>query len=172
MKKCKTCGELKEESDLASFRRCGKVYYRSQCRPCEAKRAVVRRQRPEAKARAHQRYLRRRASRARGEDPDKWILYDSRKSDRKRGRENDLDREFIATQIEKGCVYCGETSIRMTLDRIDNEKGHVRLNVVPACLRCNYVRGNMPHSAWLVVAKGMRAAREAGLFGGWTGRVR
>jgi len=60
----------------------------------------------------------------------------------------------------------------MTLDRIDNDKGHTQDNVVPACIRCNYARRSMPYEAWLVVAKGMREAREQGLFGDWTGRVR
>lgn len=60
----------------------------------------------------------------------------------------------------------------MTLDRIDNDKGHTQDNVVPACIRCNYVRKNMPYEAWIVVAEGMRKAREAGLFEGWSGRVR
>jgi hypothetical protein len=60
----------------------------------------------------------------------------------------------------------------MTLDRIDNDKGHTEDNVVPACIRCNYTRRSMPYEAWLVVAKGMREARERGLFGEWTGRAR
>jgi len=99
------------------------------------------------------------------------IKTDSRASDRKAGRDNDLTREFIAAEISKGCTYCGETEIRMTLDRINNDRGHTQDNVVPACIRCNYTRKNMPYEAWLVVAKGMREAREAGLFNGWTGRV-
>jgi len=55
----------------------------------------------------------------------------------------------------------------MTLDRKDNDVGHVKDNVVPACVRCNYTRGDMPFDAWLVVAAGMRQAREKGLFGDW-----
>jgi len=94
------------------------------------------------------------------------IHTDSRRSDRKNGRDNDLTKEFIAAEITKGCSYCGETEIRMTLDRIDNDKGHLQDNVVPACIRCNYTRKNMPYEAWLIVAKGMRKARKAGLFNG------
>jgi hypothetical protein len=100
------------------------------------------------------------------------IWEDTRRDDRKKGRENDLTKEFIAAEIAKGCSYCGESKIRMTLDRIDNSKGHTQNNVVPACIRCNYTRRAMPHQAWLVVAKGMREAREANLFGDWTGRCR
>jgi hypothetical protein len=60
----------------------------------------------------------------------------------------------------------------MTVDRVDNDLGHLQSNVVPACVRCNHVRGQMPYEAWLMVAPGMRAAREAGLFGGWDGDLR
>jgi len=59
----------------------------------------------------------------------------------------------------------------MTLDRIDDAKGHTADNVVPACIRCNYARRDMPYKAWLVVAKAMRKARALGLFGNWTGAV-
>lgn len=107
-----------------------------------------------------------------GEEVHRWIWSDSRRSDRKRGLENDLTKEFIEKQIEKGCSYCGETEIRITLDRIDNRVGHIISNVVSACIRCNYVRGNMPHSAWILVAQGMKVAREQNAFDGWTGRTR
>jgi len=79
--------------------------------------------------------------------------------------------EFIQNLISQGCIYCGETTLRMTLDRKDNDLAHVKTNVVPACIRCNYARGNMPYEAWLFLAPGMRAAREAGVFGDWVGRI-
>jgi hypothetical protein len=60
----------------------------------------------------------------------------------------------------------------MTLDRIDNKRGHSRANVVPACIRCNYARRDMPYAAWLCLAPGLRVALEQGLFGEWTGRCR
>jgi len=60
----------------------------------------------------------------------------------------------------------------MTLDRIDNLKGHSFDNVVPACIRCNYARRNMSYEAWLCLTEGMRRARELDLFKGWTGRTR
>lgn len=111
-------------------------------------------------------------SRTKAEDTWRWILEDSRRSDRCYGRQNNLSREFVESSIKNGCIYCGETQLRMTLDRIDNEKGHTRDNVVPSCIRCNYTRRDIPYEAWLVIAPGMRRAREAGLFGGWTGQVR
>lgn len=104
---------------------------------------------------------------------ERWILEDSRRDDRRRrGVENDLDIQFIRDAIKKGCSYCGERQLRMTLDRIDNGLPHTKANVVPACIRCNYTRKNMPYAAWLVIAPKMREARELGLFGTWTGRGR
>lgn len=73
--------------------------------------------------------------------------------------------------IQEPCVYCGEDQIRMTVDRIDNEVGHVKGNIVSACERCNYARRDMPYQAWQVVAKAMKEAREKGLFGSWTGGI-
>jgi len=99
------------------------------------------------------------------------ILCDARRADRKKGRANDLSLESVATLIQSPCAYCGDTTLRKTLDRIDNQLGHVLSNVVPACERCNYVRRDMPYAAWLVLAIAMRTARLRGLFGSWTGAV-
>ena len=99
------------------------------------------------------------------------ILSDSRKSDKKKNRQNDLDLEFIKVQIRNPCSYCGETKLRMTLDRVNNSIGHIKSNVVAACVRCNYTRRDMPHKAWLFLVDGMRKAREVGAFDNWTGSI-
>src|SRR5579862_8733161 len=98
-----------------------------------------------------------------GDNVARWIYKDSRQSDRKSGLENDLTKEFIEAAIAGGCTYCGETALRMTLDRIDNARGHTQDNVVAACIRCNYLRRSVPYAAWLVIAPAVRQAREQGL---------
>ncbi len=55
----------------------------------------------------------------------------------------------------------------MTLDRIDNGFGHTKSNVVPACYRCNLIRGSMPYNAWLNIVDAIRQTYELGLFGDW-----
>ncbi len=110
--------------------------------------------------------------RAEGIDVARFILRDARRADALRGRTCDLTKERIEALIAEGCRYCGETELRMTLDRVDNARGHTSENVVPACIRCNYARRDMPYEAWLCLAAGMRRARELGLFGGWTSRTR
>src|SRR6266545_1867868 len=118
---------------------------------------------------AHRERLRIKAKHRRRTDVAAAILEDARRDDRKRGRENDLWIAFVRAVISKPCAYCGETVLRKTLDRIDNALGHTRENVTVACERCNNVRRDMPYAAWLVVANGMREARETGAFEGWRG---
>lgn len=174
-KLCKACGDKKslEEFPFNSPAKSGKRYRRCYCRPCLSRIRQGHNTSPEARKRADDKKRRKQtAQRAANERTDHWIWQDSRKSDKKRGFDNDLTKEFIAEQIAKGCSYCGETELRMTLDRIDNEKGHTMGNTVPACIRCNYVRRNMPYEAWVVVARAMKRARKQGLFGDWAGRAR
>jgi endonuclease I len=53
------------------------------------------------------------------------------------------------------------------LDRIDNIIGHIKSNVVVACLRCNSIRSNMPYEAWLSVVPAIKTTKQNGLFKGW-----
>ncbi len=164
---CTVCGQ---EKPLLSFAQAGKDprYRRRKCNTCREKRKdVAKRKRRETKQNRS-----RSQQRAAGIEIEKFIFWDSRRSDRKAGRSHDLTKSDIKQLISVECSYCGETELRMTVDRIDNAVGHVRGNVVSACIRCNYARRSMPHLAWLIVADAMRQAREKGLFGDWTGRAR
>jgi len=173
MKTCNGCKKEKDEADFGSRWVGGRQYLRTQCRACESVKRGTRAHGKESRAASSKRqHARLRKMRADNVDTARWIVQDSRQSDKRNGRKGDIDRAFVERLIEGGCTYCGETSIRMTIDRIDNDKGHMKNNVVPACIRCNYARRSMPYEAWLVVAKGMREARDKGLFGEWTGRVR
>lgn len=169
---CMKCAGTFPLSQMVVFRRNGKTYHRHSCKSCEAERRIEssRKSRELTLAHARKRNARYAAMRKADIEPERWILQDSTQSDRKRGRDNDLTREFILAQINKGCSYCGETQLRMTLDRIDNSRGHTQDNVNPACIRCNYVRGDMPYEAWLTLAPAMQDARVKGQFGRWTGR--
>lgn len=98
-----------------------------------------------------------------------FIFEDCKKVDKRKGISFDLTIEFIRNLIDPGCSYCGETQIRMGLDRIDNALGHIKANVVAACMRCNYLRRDMPHEAWMMLVPAIRSAREVGAFGEWDG---
>lgn len=110
---------------------------------------------------------RRRRARKSRTNRARYVFEDSRKRDFRRRREFGLTREFVAEALNQPCLYCGDTANLMTLDRIDNNVGHTDANCVPACLRCNLLRGDMPYEAWLLVAVKVREVREMGLFGDW-----
>jgi len=173
---CKQCGTPKPENEFYTNRTAGKEYRKKVCSTCDNKKRGKRRVRSYAhrcldplfkqKASAWQKKYR--------SDPKNvaaLIYKDSRKGDKKLGRDNDLDRAWIKETIADGCSYCGETELRMTLDRMDNTKGHTKDNVRAACIRCNFIRRAMPFSAWLCIVNGMREAREQGAFGDWVGSI-
>ena len=167
-KECASCATVKPVDQFQTTRISGKHYLRSKCAFCTREYdASLRAKR--TSEHANRRAQLSRTYRADLSKADRFIYADSRQSDERAGRENNLTREFIRQCISSGCSYCGETALRITLDRKDNSIGHLTSNVVPACARCNFTRGNMPYEAWVLVAPGMRAAREAGTFGTWAG---
>jgi hypothetical protein len=99
----------------------------------------------------------------------KYILKDTKATDRNMGFSNDLTIEWIAKCIKDGCCYCGNKTLQMSLDRIDNNLPHTKNNVKPACIRCNFIRKTMPYNAWLQLLPGLQQAEEQGLFEEWTG---
>jgi hypothetical protein len=157
MKKCTLC-----KNEIVNW----KPHLRSRCRQCRNKRL-----------REHYKagYGQKKALKVK-EVRSKRIAYtivsDSRASDRRCFKENDIDELFVSNLIANGCVYCGDKDSRMSVDRIDNSIGHIKSNVTSSCLRCNYLRRDMPFQAWLCIAPSIREAREKGLFGKWEGRAR
>ena len=63
--------------------------------------------------------------------------------DRKKGLDIcDIDINWMITNIlSQRCVYCGD-HYRIGCDRIDNNRGHIKSNVVPCCVECNAIRNN------------------------------
>src|SRR6185437_15881112 len=145
MKECATCKEqFPEESFPAIKNRKDKHYRRSSCRSCESKARAGRKFSPPSE----QSELRRKKRRTNPIFRPKFIVQDSRKVDKRKGRKNDLTEQLVRELIDMGCFYCLRKSSRMTLDRIDNTIGHVSTNVLPCCWRCNSIRTNMPYEAW------------------------
>lgn len=155
----RTCGVCNKEKDITSFRNIRGKYRSRTCYTCYGRQQY--KHNPVACA------LRER--RRRRTDHAGCICKDSKGYDKKKGYSNDLTKEFVAAAILNGCVYCGETGLRMTLDRIDNSKGHTTDNVLAACVRCNFIRGSMPWDAWQGLVSSVRSVRAKGLFGTWEG---
>lgn len=173
----KTCSDCKLELSLDNFQSRtvnGKKYPMARCRACRSeydKRRDKKSRSPES-IRLNRRKSQEKESfeRENGINIAKYIFTDCRGSDRKKKRDFDLDIPFVEMLIQQPCFYCEDVDSRMTLDRIDNSRGHTKDNVVQCCLRCNLVRGPMPYEAWMYLVDGMKAARIAGAFGDWSGK--
>lgn len=64
-------------------------------------------------------------------------------SDKKRNLYCDLDIDWFLQHIsQKKCVYCGSDK-KIGCDRIDNNIGHIKDNVIPCCYTCNVVRHSL-----------------------------
>lgn len=61
--------------------------------------------------------------------------------DKKKGLLCDLDIDYMLHIMNQPCVYCGYTN-KIGCDRIDNNKGHTKDNVVPCCVECNKARND------------------------------
>lgn len=171
MRRCAKCDEVKAE---ASFRKGQNGGTRHTCRKCESElRMLNAKSNPERTRRQHQKRDQLISQmRHDGVDVPRWILIDSKRVDKRRGVQHDLDVGWITDQISKGCSYCGVTTLRMTIDRIDNSLGHLKTNCLPACIRCNYLKRDMPHAAWMELVPTVKLVVQTGLFGTWTGRAR
>lgn len=175
---CCRCNKAKPRDGYGA-RKCanGRRYRLTRCKECEVKRAAEKAIRHPLTLKANRdRHKRRRSERLKsdrreGIGIERFIVADARKADRKKGRKSDLTVAFVREAICGGCSYCGETELRMTMDRIDNDIGHVEANVVAACVRCNLMRRNMPYKAWMIIVPSIREARLSGAFGSWTGEI-
>lgn len=73
-----------------------------------------------------------------------------RYSAKKRGLEWGLSKEEFISLVAQNCFYCGippsqlqDGHVYNGIDRVDNSRGYVPGNVVPACGFCNFAkRGN------------------------------
>ena len=78
-----------------------------------------------------------------------------------------MDISFVRECIKNGCSYCESQEGMIVLDRKDNLLGHLKDNVNASCYRCNFLRGDMPYAAWLMLVPAIKEVRIAGLFGAW-----
>jgi hypothetical protein len=77
------------------------------------------------------------------QDPARYLWWSCRANDKQKGRKCNLTINWIKENIiSKPCIYCGDTK-NISCDRIDNNKGHTKNNVVSSCLICNLVRNNI-----------------------------
>src|SRR5271166_2279585 len=133
----------------------GKQYYRHLCKACFNLYTSERRNSTQNTLGVYDR-RKKKLSEERQSDPARLLANGYRKWDKQHGFVPDIDKDFVREMIKRGCYWCGATyeEIRIGLDRIDNRLGHTKVNVNPACVRCNLTRKDMPYEAWLLVAQG------------------
>ena len=79
-----------------------------------------------------------------------------RVNDKKKGWVCDLTIEDMLEIMSKPCIYCGDIN-RIGCDRIDNNKGHTKDNVVPCCVDCNKARNdNFTFEEMKILGKAIR----------------
>ena len=84
-----------------------------------------------------------------------------KRTDRLKGMETS-PRDKLTGMMNIACIYCG-SKYRIGLDRIDNTKGHTRENCRPCCGNCNLILIDMPFQMKMLLAPGLRKAREMGI---------
>lgn len=165
LKNCKLCGPKTIDQFYISYiSKSGNPVYKEVCKVCFNKRQKDNKS-PE---RDKRRLLKIAINRASGIGRSADLLRSYKRSDKINGRCCDLTKEFIESYINKGCTYCGEKDICLIgLDRIDNTLGHLKMNVVSACQRCNILRRDMPYEAWLLFVPVIKEAISRGFFNDW-----
>lgn len=64
-------------------------------------------------------------------------------ADKAAGRDCDLTPAWLKEHVtDKPCFYCDTIDAPRGADRIDNDKGHTKSNVVPCCKLCNKTRND------------------------------
>ena len=68
----------------------------------------------------------------------------------RKGREFRITQEQYRKVIEApgGCYLCGDTTVQLGLDRIDNSRGYTQDNIAPCCPPCNVSKGDKTLEEW------------------------
>lgn len=59
-----------------------------------------------------------------------------------------LTREEFRELVDSPCHYCGVSGPN-GIDRKDNTLGYLKENALPACIHCNYAKGNLTYADFL-----------------------
>ncbi len=153
MKLCKKCNEHKPAT-IEYFLKDKKGYFYSYCRECKKEYLKLRKNiTPLTKEELYERKV----SREKVYKLEKWANYlvdSSRNSAKRYGREFDIDVDYILELYEKQNQKCYWFGIKLepstvskypakpSIDRLDNNKGYVKGNVVITCMAANYGRNS------------------------------
>lgn len=142
------CSCCREEKELSSINFCSdknrKLGFSYRCKKCDAIKKDNRKERykklSDEKKEIYKSKNRKYTSSGLGRATSLICAY--RKVDKKKGQSCDLDRDFLVNEIfNKPCIYCNSIE-NIGCDRINNNLGHLKTNVVPCCRICNTTRMN------------------------------
>jgi hypothetical protein len=154
MKKCTKC---KKEKDITEFYfRIDRNSYISVCNSCRKGDVDI-------YYNNKKEYHRQRAKSIYNANRERSLIKDYTKTDKMKNLNCDLTIEWMKENItSKSCIYCGETN-QIGCDRIDNNKGHTKDNVVPCCTTCNMAKGNRFSSKEMIdfIGPAIRSAIES-----------
>lgn len=90
---------------------------------------------------------------------DRLFFYYEKQA-KNRNLEFSLDKEYFKLLVNGECAYCGNppsSNLRgykyIGIDRVDNNKGYIKGNVVSCCKTCNFAKRTMPleeFKSWIV----------------------
>lgn len=93
----------------------------------------------------------------------KRLIAHYKKSSRVRGLEWDLCDEYAVSLFESACHYCGAPPSRIIvssrgepsprgvngIDRLNNNEGYIKENVVSCCSRCNHAKHDLSYEQYI-----------------------
>mgnify|MGYP001565349624 CR=1 FL=1 len=71
----------------------------------------------------------------------------------RRKKEFTLSLKEIRNFFDKKCAYCGEKIKGCRLDRIDNDKGYIKNNIISCCSICNIMKGKLTKKEFIKKCK-------------------
>lgn len=95
-----------------------------------------------------------------------YIRYKAYVQDDARKGVKTMEKIAAITVMEAPCYYCGLDKSG-GLDRRDCKDGHTATNVVPCCMWCNQILGDLPPEAKDLLRPGLAKVREQGFFDTW-----
>lgn len=171
MKLCKKCNEYKPASK-EYFLKDKKGYFYPYCRECKKEYLKSRKNiTPLTEEELYERKI----SKQKVDRTKKWANYlvdSSRNSAKRCGREFDIDVSYILELYEKQNQKCYWFGIKLepstvskypakpSIDRLDNDKGYVKGNVVITCMTANYGRNSCDAEVFELFCRQLRKENE------------
>lgn len=155
---CKTCKQDKPLSEFpAGKRRDGTVYYRPHCWSCKYNnhdKGKSQEQRSKEYHRAY--YFHNKLDFKYKAYRHKHKLYEGQV----------ISRDFAVQLMAQPCFYCGLPHGH-GIDRIDSSKGYTEDNVRSCCEKCNYILGDLPDKAKLILQEGLATINQQEILSAW-----